>query len=137
MKIRAYTPADFSTVEAWANARVVEIAPVFLSPNGFLVEDEQGPLAVCWVYLVFDCPIVIIDHLVTRPGTSLKDGLAAWRILWRTIQAFLSNLRDCNDKPLRYKVVRIFTRTPLARFLKADGWHVSNHTSLQAIYAIP
>lgn len=137
MTIRAYTPDDFPIVEQWAKARSMAIVPQLLSPNGFLVEDEQGPVAVCWVYLTFDCPLAFIDHLFTRPGTSMKKCREGWPILWRTIQAYLSNLRACDGTPLEYKVVRIFTRTPLARFLKADRWHVSDHTSTQAVYVIP
>lgn len=135
MTIRAYTPADLPVIQAWAEAWETAIIPQLLSPNGFLVEDEQGPLAAVWVYLVFDCPMVLVENLVTRPGTSLKKGLAAWDILWRTIQSFLANLKDCNGTPLSYKVVRTFTRPSLVRFLK--GWKAAKHPTVQVIYAIP
>ena len=137
MIIRAYTPDDFPLVEQWAKARGMTLIPHLLGPRGFVVEDEQGPMAVAFVYLTFDVPLAFIDNLFTRPGTSMKKCREGWPILWRTIQAYLSNLRDCNGGQLGYKVVRIFTRTPLARFLKADGWHVSDHTSTQAVYVIP
>jgi len=137
MQIRAYDQTDFPTVEQWAKARNIVLIPQLLGKNGFIIEDDAGPIAVAFVYLTFDVPLAFIDNLFTRPGTSIKQCREAWPILWRTVQAFLSNLRDCENKPRGYKVVRIFTRTPLARFLKADGWHVSNHTSTQAIYAIP
>ena len=136
MKIRAYTPEDFATVEQWAEARGMVLIPHLLGKNGFVIEDAKGPIAVAFVYLTFDVPLAFIDNLFTRPGTSIKECREAWAIFWRTVQGFLSNLRDCNGVPLGYKVVRIFTRTPLARFLKAGGWHVSDHTSTQAIYAI-
>lgn len=137
MTIRAYTPEDFAPVAAWAEARGMQLIPQLLGKNGFVIEDEKGPIAVAFVYLTFDVPLAFIDNLFTRPGTSIKQCREAWPILWRTVQGYLSNLRDCNGQPLGYKVVRIFTRTPLARFLKSDGWHVSDHTSTQAIYAIP
>lgn len=132
MTIRAYAPADFPIVEQWAKARNMAIVPQLLSPNGFLVEDERGPLAVCWVYLTFDCPVAMVDNLFTRPGASLKKGLAAWRIMWSAIQSFLSNLKDCNGDSLNYSIVRVFCRSPLSRFLK--GWDVTEHQYSQAIF---
>lgn len=137
MNIRAYTPDDFATVAAWAEARGMQIHSALLSPNGFLVEDERGPLAVCFVYLVFDCPFVFMDNLWSRPKTSLKDGRAAWAMIWRTTLGFLANLRDCNGEPIRYKFVRNFCRPELARLIKRDGWKVADRTSVQVIYALP
>lgn len=137
MKIRTYTPDDFPIVEQWAKARNMAIVPQLLGPRGFIVEDDHGPLAVAFVYLTFEVPVAFVDNLFTRPGTSMKKCREGWPILWRTIQSYLANLRDCNGVALGYRVVRIFTRTPLARFLKSDGWHVSDHTSIQAVYVIP
>ena len=137
MTIRQYTSDDFATVETWAKARGLTIIPQLLGKNGFLIEDEKGPIAVAFVYLTFDVPLAFIDNLFTRPGTSIKQCREAWAIFWRTVQDYLANLRSCEDGPLGYKVVRIFTRTPLARFLRADGWHVSDHTSTQAIHVLP
>jgi hypothetical protein len=137
MTIRSYTPADFSTVEQWAKARNMQLIPQLLSPNGFLVEDDKGPLAVCFVYLVFDVPFVFMDNLWSRPNTSLKDGREAWAMIWRTTKAFLSNLRDCNGEPIRYKFVRNFCRPELARLIKRDGWKVSGNLVTEVIYALP
>lgn len=135
MTIRKYESADFETIQGWAKARGIDLSPVLLGSNGFLIEDDKGPLAVAFCYLTFDVPLAFLDHLITRPDAGIKAAREAWALMWRTIQGFLSNLR-CNDGPLGYKYVRIFCRTPLARFLKAEGWHVSEHTSTQAIYAI-
>lgn len=131
MNLRAYTPADFPIVEAWAKARNVEIAPVILSPNGFLVEDDHGPLAVCWVYLVFDVPIAIIDNFITRPRTSYKKARDAWRVLFRASCAFLANLRDCNEQPLGYNLIRTFCHPSLAKFMAGEGWQVSPNQYVQ------
>jgi len=137
MTIRSYLPEDFATVEQWAKARNITVIPQLLGKNGFVIEDEKGPIAVAFVYLTFDVPLAFIDNLFTRPGTSIKECREAWPIFWRTVQTYLSNLRDCEGGALGYKVVRIFTRTPLARFLRSDGWHVSDHTSIQAVYVLP
>lgn len=114
----------------------MSIIPQLLSPNGFLVEDESGPVLAVWAYLVFDCPMVLVDHLFTRPRTPLKKSLEAWRIAWRAIKGFLANLRDCNGKPLAYKIVRIFTLPAFVKILKKEGWMLSENHSIQAIYAI-
>jgi hypothetical protein len=134
--IRAYTSADFDTVAEWAKVRDMILHPALLSPNGFLVEDDAGPLAVCWIYLIFDVPFVAIDNLFSRPGTSLKDGREAWAMLWRTIKGFLSNLRDCKGEPIRYKYVRSFCRPELARLIKRDGWKVADRPSVQVLYEL-
>lgn len=137
MTIRAYQPSDFETLKAWASARNMQLHPALLSPNGFLVEDDKGPLAVCFVYLVFDCPFVFMDNLWSRPRTSLKDGRAAWAMIWRTTLGFLAGLRDGQGAPIRYKFVRNFCRPELARLIKKDGWIVADRLSTQVIYALP
>lgn len=125
MTIRAYTPDDFPIVEQWAKARNMAIVPQLLSPNGFLVEDEQGPVAVCWVYLVFDCPRASIDDFYAKPGVEAWEIKKAWHALERAAISFLSKLRDCNGHPIRYPVLTTFADAKLAAFLKGDGWHVS------------
>jgi hypothetical protein len=137
LNIRAYTDADFPTLQSWAEAREMQIHPALLSPQGFLVEDDKGPLAVCFVYLVFDVPFVFMDNLWSRPNTSLKDGRKAWAMIWRTTLAFLSNLRDGQERPIRYKFVRNFCRPELARLIKRDGWKVAGNLVTEVIYALP
>lgn len=133
MTIRAYIADDFPVVEQWAKARNMAVIPQLLGPRGFIVEDELGPLAVAFVYLTFDVPLAFIDNLFTRPGTSIKQCREAWPILWRTIQAYLANLRDCNGDALNYNVVRIFCRSPLARFIGSD-WVTSDHDYKQSVF---
>jgi len=137
MNIRAYTSDDFDTVSAWAQARDMTLIPQLLSPNGFLVEDDNGPLMVCWVYFVLDCSFVFIDHLVGRPNSSLKNSMKAWAILWRTVKLFLANLRDCNGNSIEYKLVRNYCRPELARLIKRDGWNIADRPSIQVTYALP
>jgi len=137
MNIRAYDSNDFPTVEAWARARDMQIIPQLLSPNGFLVEDDDGPLMVCFIYLVFDVPFVFMDNLWSRPNTSLNISRESWAMIWRTTKVFLGNLRDCKGEPIRYKFVRNFCRPELARLIKRDGWLVADRSSVQVIYALP
>ena len=137
MKIRSYTPEDFQTVKACAEARGELVAEEFLGRMGFIAEDESGPCAVAFLYLMFDVPVATVDNLFTRPNQSLKASHAAWRMIWRCIQHTLTNLKDCDGAPLRYKLVRTYCREPLARFLKADNWTVAERNSRQVCYVLP
>lgn len=137
MTIRAYKPEDFETVDAWAKARGIWLDPMFMGPHGFVVEDDSGPCAVAFCYLMYDIPVAVVDNLFTRPNQSLRTGLSAWRMLWRTILSYLANLKDCNGEPLRYKLVRTYCRAELARFLKADNWQIADRPSTQITYALP
>jgi hypothetical protein len=137
MTIRAYRPEDFETVQAWAEARGEKVIPELLGKVGFIAEDDAGPCAVAFCYLYFDVPVAAVDNLFTRPNQSLKTSLRAWRAIWRVILAYLANLKDCNGQPLRYKIVRTYCREQLARFLKADNWHIAGRPSIQITYALP
>ena len=135
--VRAYKPEDFETVQAWAKARGITLHPMFMGPHGFVIDDGTGPCAVAFCYLMYDIPVAVVDNLFTRPNQSLRKSLNAWRMLWRTILAYLANLKDCNGEPLRYKLVRTYCRAELARFLKADNWQIADRTSTQITYALP
>ena len=124
MNIRSYTPDDFPIVEQWAKARGMILIPQMLSPNGFIVEDDDGLIAVCWAYLTFDCARASIDDFYARPGANVWAIKKAWEMLERTVIRFLSNLRDCKGEPIRYPVLSTFADANLAEFLKGAGWHV-------------
>jgi len=136
MTIRAYTPDDFATVEQWAKARNMALVPQLLSPNGFLVDDEEGPVMAAWVYLIYDCPRVSIDDFYGRPGASAGRLRKAWGVLQSAIFSFLSKLRDCQEKPLDYAIVSTFADEALATILKADGWHVGTKPHVHVLKPI-
>ena len=136
MTIRAYTPDDFSNVEQWAQARNMTLVPQLLSPNGFLVEDENGPLAVAWCYITFDCPRASIDDFYGRPEADGIQLLKAWKILESTIFSFLRNLEHCQGDRVRYAVVISFVDERLAESLNGLGWFVSTKTFTQIIKPI-
>ena len=135
MTIRAYTPSDFPIVEQWAKARNMVLIPQLLSKNGFLVEDEEGPLLVAFGYLLFDCPIVQIDHLLGRPNASIKPIRQAWLMIQRAIIEWIQNInKDCG---FDYRVIRGFVEPRTAIESEKMGWNV-DQTSLNCIrYVIP
>lgn len=110
--------------------------PVLLSPNGYFVEDEHGPLAVAWLYLTFDVPIASIDNFFTRPNIGMRQARQAWRKIFRVIKAHLSELRTRHEGGAEYKLLRTFCRAELGRYLKADGWEVAERPSIQILYAL-
>lgn len=135
MTIRSYTPADFPLVEQWAKARDMAIVPQLLSPNGFLVEDEQGPVMVAFVYLMFDCPIVQVDHLLGRPGTGIKAIRQAWEMIQRIIIGFVGRINEQGG--YSYRVLRCFVTPITAKESGKMGWHI-DATPLNCIrYVIP
>lgn len=137
MRIRAYTTEDFETINSWAKARGGNLVPHLIGNRGFLVEDEQGPCGVAFVYLMFEVPIATVDNFVTRPGQGMRKSLDIWAKIWRAIQDYLPELKDCNGQPLGYKTVRTFVRSPLAKYCKVNGWKVSDTQSTQITYEIP
>lgn len=124
MTIRKYESADFDTIQGWAKAHGMALVPQLLSPNGFVVEDDVGLLAACWVYLTFDCPRASIDDFYTRPGADVWRIKEAWNGLNRVILDFFAKLRD-NNGPVRYSVLITFANAELSKFLESDGWQVS------------
>ena len=123
MKIRAYEPADFATVEQWAKARNMALVPQLLSPNGFLVEDDEGPLMVAFGYLLFDCPIVQIDHLLGRPGASIGPIREAWETIQRTMIEWVKEVNARSG--FNYCLIRAFVAPVTATESEKMGWHIS------------
>lgn len=124
MTLRAYTPDDFSTVEQWAKARNMTIVPQLLSPNGFLVEDESGPLLVAFGYLLFDCPIAQVDHLLGRPRADIRNIRKAWEMIQRAIIGWIEAInKDCG---FSYRVIRCFVAPITAKESEKMGWHIDS-----------
>jgi hypothetical protein len=135
MKIRAYEPADLATVEQWAKARNMALVPQLLSPNGFLVEDDEGPLLVAFGYLIFDCPIVQIDHLLGRPGASIGPIRDAWGMIQRAIVGWIQGVNEQGG--FSYRLIRGFVAPVTAKESEKMGWHVDASPLSCIRYVIP
>jgi len=123
MTIRIYTPADFSTVEQWAQSRGIVLLPPLLSPNGFLVEDD-GPLLVAFAYLMFDCPIVQIDHLLGRPGANIGRVREAWQMMQGALVEWVKGINEASG--YNYRIFRCFTSPEIAREAAKNGWLIDS-----------
>ena len=130
MNIRAYTPDDFDTVASWAKARDMTLIPQLLSPNGFLVEDENGPLMVAFGYLIFDCPIVQIDNLLGRPLSNIKSIRKALAIIQRAIIGWIKNINETGG--FDYRLIRCFVSPIMAGECAKIGWNIDS-TALNCI----
>jgi hypothetical protein len=126
MTIRAYTPDDFDTVAAWAQARDMTLIPQLLSPNGFLVEDDDGPLMVAFGYLMFDCPIVQIDNLLGRPLSNIKSIRKAWMMIQRSIIEWVKNINQTGG--FNYFLIRSFVSPITASESAKIGWNIDSTT---------
>lgn len=135
MTIRAYTPDDFATVEQWAKARSMVLVPQLLSPNGFLVEDEEGPVMVAFAYLLFDCPIVQIDNLLGRPGTGIKAIREAWEMIQRVILGWIARINAQGG--YSYCIIRCFVAPITAKESEKMGWHIDPSPLNCIRYVIP
>ena len=120
LKIRAYTPDDFATVEQWAKARGMVLIPQLLGKNGFLIEDDKGPILTAFVYLIFDCPIVQIDHLMGRPGSSITSMRAAWDVMQSAICRWVDGVNKSGGYD--YRLFRCFTSEEIAHEAVKKGW---------------
>lgn len=91
MFVRKYLPEDFEIVGKWFDAR--EHFPEggmhkLLPPDGFLCEDDNGPLACVWVYLIVGAPLTLIEWSVTRPESGIK-ALTAMRMCIEEAKKFI------------------------------------------------
>ena len=127
MTCRAYMPEDFDTVKGWAEAKGIEIVPQLLSKTGFIAEADGRPVMAVWAYLLFDVPIVQLDHLLSPPGTKIAEIRKAWEKLMIVIKDWI---RIRNEKGgTGYCVIRCFIHERLAREAARAGWLVRNHNT--------
>lgn len=130
MTIRAYTPDDFPIVEQWAKARSMAIVPQLLSPTGFIVEDESGPLMAAFAYLMFDCPLVQVDHLLGRPGADIASIRQAWQTIQGAVIAWVKQVNALGG--YNYRILRGFTSPEIAREAAKNGWLIDD-SSLKCV----
>jgi hypothetical protein len=79
MNVRSYEPNDYEMVYGWFRAHGWPNPPVreHLPKLGWIAEDDEGALAVGWVYLSVDTPIGFMEWTCTNPdrGTRGLRGL--------------------------------------------------------------
>jgi len=82
LQIRPATPEDFSLVDAWAIAHGrVEFWPQMVSPTSWVVEDEDGPMVFCGLYLAVGCGVAFLDGFFSRPGQTASKVLEGMEML--------------------------------------------------------
>lgn len=118
--VRAFTPDDMPTAEAWWSRRHDSAFPAeTLPPLGVVVEDRRGPSAMLWCYECFGVGVAFLEFSITRPGLSLKE---ARRAVQYTIEACCV-LAGKGVKPeADFTVFRGTTTGPLSRELSRMGF---------------
>lgn len=135
MTIRAYSADDFATVQTWAESRGIILIPQLLGNNGFLIEDEHGPLLVAFAYLLFDVPIVQIDHLLGREGADIGAIREAWEMIQSAVVEWIKAINESGG--YEYRVIRGFTSPQVAREAEKNGWLIDNSPLKCIRYVIP
>lgn len=115
LTVRKYHPNDSALIASWYEKRnYLNIGPI-LPPDGFVAEDENGPIACVWVYK--SVPLGFLEFAVTRPE--------------KTISA-LKGLKLCIDAAKKFVIdegmVGLFQFIPDQRLVK----YYENHCDFKA-----
>jgi hypothetical protein len=126
MVIREWRNEDIPTLCQWHEARHgYALAVQLLPPLGFMVTDEQGPLAALFCYQSYGVGVAFIDLALSRPGTSFK---AAKRAFYLCLQAIIL---ACEDT---HKLFRVTCEGPITRVLMAMGFQRAPQAHLDNLY---
>lgn len=73
MRCRKYTVEDYEVIAPWYLERGWPVAPKseHLSNTGFIVEDDEGPACVGFIYLT-NSKLGLFEWIATRPGMGRK-----------------------------------------------------------------
>lgn len=81
LKVRKFSKEDHKDIVNWWNEQDFPALPIeLLSPNGFIVEDEEEKIAATWVYRT-DSPIYIMEWTVGNPSLDFKKRGAGLDLL--------------------------------------------------------
>lgn len=90
MKARIYKPEDYDTVKPWwVGHGVPDVSKAVLPPLGVIVEDDEGPVAVCWLYLALGVGVSWLAWLTTKPGLTPFVAAHAVKYLVQSSEAAL------------------------------------------------
>lgn len=91
MNVRKYSPLDYEVVGEWFKDRAFPMEAWMLPSNGWVYEDQHGPLAACWLY-TGDTPIAFLEWSVTRPKASPLKALKAMKQCIKSAQEFAKDI---------------------------------------------
>lgn len=118
-QIQHYAPADYSTLETWWHEHGATPPPEVILPKlGVIVQEfgegDPSPVAALFLYLDNSTGVCFLEHIVTRPGLSMKRARNS--LLWgmRCLRKLAANMD--------YGVMFCHTLSPIARTLKREGW---------------
>jgi hypothetical protein len=134
MIVRAYTPEDFATVQAWAERRGCGLVPALLPPDGFVAESNGTPILTAWAAFAVACPIVYVDHVYLPRRFDLEEARKAWTMLIETIR----NLAHERSKQTAtsYLLIEIIMNPVMEQEAKAAGGIISAREYKKCHYLI-
>lgn len=128
MNARLFNPENYPIVEGWWKAHgVPAVGASALPPLGVIVEDESGPLAVCWLYLALGVGVAWLAWLTTNPEQSPLKAAKAVKYLIQAAEAAL---------PIEYDLLAAMPQQEsYKRLLQKEGYTTA-HTCTEMFKSI-
>ena len=114
LTIRETRPGDAETAAEWSRRHGRTLWTAALPPLGCVCEDAEGPCGMAWVYCACNIGVAFVEHLVMRPGLSLRQSRETGLALMEGLGAAV--------RGLDYRVLVAYALPACARFLRSAGW---------------
>lgn len=112
-------------IAGWAKRRKLQFCPALLSQQGFIVTNNNEPVLAVWVYTILGVPVIQLDNLISKPGTSAAKMRAYWLKLLSVIKDFINELdKLTGNKTL---MIRCFIHKRLAKESEKSGFIVDSN----------
>ncbi len=130
LTIREASPADWPEVERWARAHNRgRFDSRMIPPTSFTVEDGEGPLAFCSLYLSLGVGVAFLEGMFSRPGATAQTVLEGMAMLTDTARE-VCRLHD-------YGLLMGLTHPGIARKARSLGFEVGASGLTQIVLTIP
>lgn len=125
LSVRGVEPGDVDLAEQWWEARHPgsPLPAALLPPLGVVIEDTVGPAGMLWCYESFGVGVGFLEFPVTRPGLSMR---AAGTVMALAVCACCHLAGQSTDPPGEFRVFRVATPGPIARFLTRLGFRFAD-----------
>lgn len=131
--VRAITDDDLPILFEWAKYRGCVLPMGLLSPHGFLAVNDKGePILCAWAALMFEVPIVQVDHVYLPRRFKADDAREAWASIISAVRAWVTNVNESSD--LNYTVIEIVMNPVMEKEVLKTGGQVSTSTYKKCHY---
>lgn len=124
IEVRQVTDEDLPMLEQWAQDRGCVLPLGLLSPHGWLAVNGDGQAVMCaFSALMFEVPIVQVDHVYLPRRFKADEAREAWRSILAAIRVWVQLLNQGGG--LKYTVIEIVMNPVMEREVVATGGQVS------------